>query len=62
MTLLFILVANVFLLALIVQNAITANPSIISWDLFLSFLRANIIHVSLLKDSAANFSFVSLGL
>jgi len=61
MTLSFILVTNVFFLALIIRNAITANPSIISLDPFLSFLRVNIIHVSLLRGSNPNFSFVSLG-
>jgi len=61
MTLSFILVANVFFLALIFRNAISSNPSIISWDDFISFLRVNIIHVSRLRDSTANFSFQSLG-
>ena len=61
MTLSFILVTNVFFLALIVRNAITDNPSMISLDPFLSFLRVNIIHVSLLRNSNPDFSFVSLG-
>jgi hypothetical protein len=47
-TLSFILVSNVFFLALLVRQALIAHPSILNWEFIASLLRVNLVYVSLI--------------
>src|SRR5579859_5464047 len=61
-TLSFILVSNVFFLALLARQAIAGNPDepIISWSLFSSFFRMNTFYVHVPRALLSQISTVAI--